>query len=530
MTDGGRWRALGAVLVVVVAGHLSLFPKIADLDGFYHIGHAKAYLEGSFFDTSLPWATQSVIGDRGADLWWGFHVLIAPFALFDDPAVGIRLAALALTTVLGLTVLTVLNRHEVPGAGWWTAGFLVAVPNLFLRYLMVRPHVLSLAAALLLVSVLVRGRWWHVALLSGLIAWLHLSLFWIAPGLVAAYALTRIPIVIGSEPDSVDRSVPIGAAMAAALVGALAGWLLRPHPLQTALLLDVQLVRLFAQKATEEPLLFATELMPLGPIELARTSWLFLALWVAALALTLRWLTVGIVARMGQERATLHVSAALVSVAFLGLAVLSARRAMEQWAAFGFLLLPLAWSFLLPHAARTRGRPILLALLGAHLAWGAWRHSLNVELVAFPGDALAEPAAFLEEHSRPGDIVFHAHWDNFGPLLAHNRTNRYLGGMDPIFQFAHDPQRYWEFFWMSADINVAWTCDAFPCADGVATDSHTVIRDHFGARWVLVEPRRNPRLSLELLRDPRYALALETRREALFEVLPDTTGASGPGR
>jgi hypothetical protein len=55
----------------------------------------------------------------------------------------------------------------------------------------------------------------------------------------------------------------------------------------------------------------------------------------------------------------------------------------------------------------------------------------------------------------------------------------------------------------------------------VATDSYLVIRDHFGARWVLVEPRRNPRLSLFLLGDPRFELALETQREAVFAVLPD---------
>ena len=147
---------------------------------------------------------------------------------------------------------------------------------------------------------------------------------------------------------------------------------------------------------------------------------------------------------------------------------------------------------------------------------------LNVDQVAFAGNSLAEAAAFLEANSAPGEVVFHARWDNFGPLFAHNRTNHYLGGMDPIFQFAHDPRSYWEYFYMSADINVEWTCDAFPCAMGVATDSHQVIRDHFGARWVLVEPRRNPRLTLELLNDGRYELALETHREAVFEVLPDT--------
>lgn len=525
MNDPER-RSLAALLLVVGVGHLSLFPKVADLDGFYHIGHTQAYLEGSFFDTSLPWATQSVIRDAGADLWWGFHVLLAPFALFDDPGVGIRLAAAALTLVLGLAVYRLLARHAVPHAAWWAAGFLVAVPNIFFRFLMVRPHILSLAASLALVSVMARGRWWHVALLSAAIAWLHLSLFWVVPGLIVAYALVRMPIVIGSEPDPDDRSVPIGSALGAGMLGLAAGWLLRPHPLATMELLNVQLVRLFAQKATEQPMLFAAELLRIGLPELGRTTWSFALVWLAALAVTLRHVTRGMVAKLGQERATVLVVATLVSVAFLGLAVVSARRAMVQWMAFGFMTLPLAWTFLLDDRARRRVRAPLAVLLAVHLGWGAWRHSLNVAQVAFDGDSLEEASAFLAANSEPGDVVFHARWDNFGPLLAHNRTNHYLGGMDPIFQFAHDARQYWEFFYMSTDINVDRTCDVFPpCGGGVVTDSHRAIRDHFGARWVLVEPRRNPRLALELLNDPRYALALETQREAVFEVLPDTASA-----
>ena len=39
------------------------------------------------------------------------------------------------------------------------------------------------------------------------------------------------------------------------------------------------------------------------------------------------------------------------------------------------------------------------------------------------------------------------------------------------------------------------------------------------ANGVVVQPYRNPRFALYLLNDPRYALALETQSEALFEVL-----------
>ena len=519
---------VAAVLFIVAMGHLILFPRIADLDGFYHIGHAFAYAAGSIFDTSMPWATQSVIGDLGADLWWGFHVLLLPFTSLPNVETAIRLAAVALTLLLSGAFLVALRRHGVRAAPWWTALFLLAVPNVFYRYLMVRPHVVSLGASLLLLSFLVRGRWWQATLLAALITWTHLSLFWIGIGLAAAYTLVVVIDGLANPVGLRHAGVSAQAAVPAVALGTLVGWILRPHPLDTAVLANVQVIRLFAQKATEEPLLFAAELAPLTPMELIWTSWFFLPLWVAAVALVLHYVFRRPRDTAPPEIRTLLITSVLVSSVFLCLTLLSARRAMVQWVAFGSLMFPFTWHYLVPHKLRLGARSMLAVALTAHLAWAAGRHVLNANVVAFPADTMADVADFLEEHSEPGEIVFHARWDNFGPLFARNRHDLYLGGMDPIFQFSHDPRLYWEYFYLSADINLEWTCDAFPCAAGTATDTHAVLGEHFGARWVVVEPRRNPRLSLYFLNDPRYELALETQHEAVFEILADYPTGRGP--
>jgi hypothetical protein len=513
----------GVLVLVVLAAHLSLFPKIADLDAFYHIGHAAAYAEGSIFDTSLPWATQSAIADHGADLWWGFHVVLLPLAI-GSVEWGIRIGALTLTVLLVGTFFHVARRHGAPHALWWTVAFLVAVPNVLFREIMLRPHVVSLAGALLLLSVLVRGRWWQAMAVSAVIAWLHLNVAWVAPAVALAYGLVRaVEYALGVREDR--ESVPPLAGLGAVALGACVGWVLRPHPVQTLELVSVQIIRLLAVKATEEPLTFAAELSPLSLSELVGMSWLFLSVWVGALIAAAYGAATGKLSTRPEARRLLF-TALLVSAAFLGLAIFSGRRAMEQWVAFGCLALP----FLMPVTTswfRSRVvRAVAVLLLVVHVGWGIWRHHANVELVASPPDTMAGVASFLADSSSLGDVVFHAKWDNFGPLFAHNRSNRYLGGMDPIFQFSHDPRLYWEFFYLSADLNTEWTCDAFPCASGVATDSHEVLRDHFGARWVVVEPRRNPRFTLYLLNDPRYRLAHETQREAVFEVLPG--GGSPP--
>jgi hypothetical protein len=519
VTDRASALQFGIVLAIVAVGHLSLIPNVADLDGFYHIGHAGAYLERSLFDTSLPWATRSVIGDIGGDLWWGFHVLLIPFALLGDVPVGLLSAAVVLTSVLGLTFMRVLRRHVIDHPGVWAGLFLIAVPNVFYRHLMVRPHVISLAASLALTSVLVRGRWWQVALLSAVIAWVHLSLFWIAPVVAIAYAVVRVPVTAVFGRERPDTGVPIRQAVPAAFLGALMGWLLRPDAIATATLLNVQLVQLFAQKATEQPLTFAAELAPIGIVELLATSWSFGLAWLATVTIVVRAAWRGDLGRVGQSRATLAVLGLVLSSAFLVLALVSARRALEQWVAFGMLSMPFAWHMLDGRSFRRGVYATLGLFLAAHLVWGAHRQRLNLERVSFPATTLAAVAEYLEENSEPGEVVFHARWDNFGPLFAHNRSNRYLGGMDPIFQYAHDPASYWEFFYLSADLTNEWTCDAYPCGAGVATDTYEALRHHFGARWVVVQPYRNPRLSLYLLNDDRYALAFETRDEALFQIL-----------
>jgi len=224
----------------------------------------------------------------------------------------------------------------------------------------------------------------------------------------------------------------------------------------------------------------------------------------------------------------LLVTSLLVSGAFLFLTLASARRAQVEWVAFGALTVPLIWSFAVPQKQRRRVLTAGLVLLAIHLPWSMQRHSLNVQFAGFSASTLAEAADWLEANTPPGDIVFHAHWDNFGPLVAHNRSNRYLSGMDPVFQFTHDPQLYWEFFWLSADIHDEWTCNAFPCYEGTATDTYDVVSEHFGARWVLVEPVRNPKLTLFFLNDPRFSLAFETQHEAVFRVLDESPPEPAP--
>lgn len=515
--------------MVVFSGHLLLAPNVADLDSFYHLGHAAHYAVTSPFDTAFPWARVSAIGDLGADLWWGFHLLLLPFGGFGEPVDGIRVAGVLLSMVLLAGVLWICQRHRFVAPWLWPILFFVAVPSVFYRYVMVRPHVVSLLAALLLLSFLVRGRWWPVFAASAAVTWFHLSLFWLAPAVVAAYLVGRrldrwfVAAPPGAGDD--DAPLPAGRAVAGVVAGSVAGWLLRPHPVAAARLADIQVFQLFREQAADLPLAFAQELRPLPLVALGWTAWYLLILWAAALAFLLWSLARKrsvLEAMPASERALLWASLVL-SAGFLCLTVVAAGRALVEWAAFGLVTVALVATYVVSEPVSRRTIVMVLSLVTLLVTpWIIREHRINVRLNAVEPDHLREVATWLADHSEPGDVVFHAHWDNFGPLFARNRVNHYLGGMDPIFQYAHEPGLYWKYAYLSTDLATEWTCDAYPCSEGTGVDTYVSLTDDFGARWVLVEPRRNPKLFGYLLADARYEMALLTEREAVFQVL-------GPG-
>ncbi len=571
--------SLIGLAVVVVTSHLMVLPKLASLDGFYHIGHAARYLESGPLDTSFPWATQSVIRTLGADLWWGFHVILMPFAAMGDPGLAAALAALILTAVLAATLYGVLKRAGVRWAGWWAAAGMVAVPNVLYRWVMLRPHVLSMAAAFVVLEALCTGRFRRAGVAAAILTWLHLGLFWMPMGLIGAWLLGQVVLGAVGTGNTVGAGNAVGNDVGAGLVdgrsgarratqltralagvawvvgGAMVGWLLRPHPFATVELAWIQIVELFATKGTDQPLGFAVELDPLPLTELFRTSWFFVVLWLLTVGLWWKWTRRGPQADTGRAATVaskephvpahtplLATSALLCSAVFLALALVSARRAQVEWVGFGLLAIPpilgraietamdrtagvdRAAVTMIGSRARPRGAGwVALAgavLLVAHIPWAVYRHSLNARLVAFQPNLLAGASAWLRDNTAEGDVVFHSRWDNFGPLFARNRHNRYVSGMDPIFFYSHDPARYWEYFYLSMDATTEYTCDAFPCDAGVATETHDAIRDHFGARWVVVEPQRNPKLTRYLRGAAGFRLAVDTGREVVFEVMP----------
>jgi hypothetical protein len=138
-----RERALGALFVgvvsVVYGGSLILarFDYQASADSYYHFAVAREMARGNFHSEGaarLPW---TILAQMPVDHYFGFHLLLAPFAALPSAVWGLKLATLVFFSAVPLSCYWFLNARRVRFAWAWCF-----LPLLFAnqdwRYLMLR--------------------------------------------------------------------------------------------------------------------------------------------------------------------------------------------------------------------------------------------------------------------------------------------------------------------------------------------------------------------------------------------------------
>ena len=121
------------------------------------------------------------------------------------------------------------------------------------------------------------------------------------------------------------------------------------------------------------------------------------------------------------------------------------------------------------------------------------------------------------------ELVVNVRWSRFSTFYFWNQYNRYVAGLDPIFNYAHDPQLYWKYHYLVEDNEVVLlgkTCGAPECTAEMLEDTRTVLQKDFHARFIVLDKRQNPNLLTFLKNNKGFRLGTETENEAAFEVLP----------
>ena len=508
-----------AGFVTAAAALHGLSPTTSDPDGFYHVRHAWVYRTQSLFDSAFPWARFSAIRDQASDLWYGFHLLLVPFSLPRNLLDGLLASGVFVTAAALVLLWAAYRRLGLAWAWAWVFAF-AATDDVLFRLTMVRPQPLSLSLAVLALALLAAEDLRRRPLLLGLVsfaaAFLHLALGWLVP--LVAVAFTAVCLVARWRPRWAD----LGAAFAGAIVGAL----LRPNPLGALRLAWIQIGLFMDVKRRGLPLPFGLELQPL--------AW---AVEWPRLVLPLVGLLVLLVAFLGRRARAREPGwsslAAWTSLALcLVFALLSwrvASRSIELAAAFGAAFAGLVWSDLWRASAeRTRrlaGAALTLAL-AVLVPLAASRYLDRVKgarpLIAFRGAGL-----WLDTYARPGQLVFHAWWDQFPHLFFWSPRSHFLGGMDPLFQYSHDETLFWKAHGLARDEHPESMCGRPSCAPGEGEATPLVLRRDFGAAFVLVHRTLNPRLDRYLAASREFKRVFDDGTDVLYAVQYDAAPPSG---
>jgi hypothetical protein len=527
----GRHRLGGAVgfvcfaiVAVALAAYLHLsLPNTPDRDGLYHYRHASLYWEHGPLTHGLPWSSYSVLSSIGADIWYGFHLLLAPFTLGRDPVRGVKLAGVFDLAALLVLVYAAMRFARMRLAFLWPLVVIGFSPYLLYRFVMTRPHVISTGFAALLLACAVDGSLWGIGLVSFAITFVHLGFFWVIPLIVGVVIFTK----------RVTEGKLDWREIAAAIAGGMVGWALRPDPIGAAKMVYIQIVELAILKQQGVPLLFGADLVS-GMQSLQQYGGNFLWHFLPALAL---WAMAAIIlvaaatsqAELTPRARTLLWSSFALSAVTVVIMMRFSLRAIDLISVFTVMLAAAVHTHILgPGIAGRSGfsTPASLravtAIGGVLIAFmlfrGGYEHARVMPKLGYSPTRFKLAAEWLADNSEPGDIAFNAHWDLFPDLFFWNTKDRYVGGQDPIFQYAYSPSLYWKAHHLYTGQFSSYTCGEPVCGPSNGEDTFTVLQRDFNAKFLVMEQKRQPALFQYAVNDPRFQFVFDDGEVAVFRL------------
>ncbi len=437
---GGRlailaWAALYAAVAASI--HFGAVSVPWDTDTAYHVAVGRLIREHGIL-RAFPWTPFSWLAGHYADKELLFHLLFVPLA-----GAGWITAAKVVGTVAGTALLLalylVLRAERVPLAGLWALIPLLASDVFVFRFALVRPHLLSIALAAVVLWAASRERLAVLALASAVYPWAYVAL----PLPLVLVALAEVARVASGRR-------PGWRAPASALAGLVAGVALHPNGLNVVRLSWVQIVdvMLLGAWGSRPDLELGREFDPFTIRQWL--SWMMGATAMGGAALALAW-------RVRRERVT-PLAFALAALAF-GLLTVRTARFAEYFVPLSAVALALALAaWRIGRRTAPPGGPGV-AVGGRSALLGDLIVPLGVAaaLAAYSGPALAETlrglrsrpdrlppalAATLSREIPPGDQVFTCDWQRTGDLLLALPDRRFVVALDPTFFWVEDPVRY----------------------------------------------------------------------------------------
>lgn len=484
---------LGSAIIAALMGFW--IKGALDPDSFYHVGHGLLYQERGVLSTRFPWASASVLSIYHADLWWGFHCLLAPLGLVKDPIIRLQLGG-ACVVFLHLVILGYAYMRMKLNP-WWAVASLTASGGELLRTQAIRPQGLSSALLVLAFVAMYQSAWPLCIGVGLLVGMIHpTSAFMLLPVAACSFASKMIN-------ERGRKGYPELVTLLTALLGAL----LRPGAGDGLQLLKIQLIDLTIVRREGILADFGQELNP------ATLNYM-----LNNIAGVLALVGVGIYFwTKKQKEVDGHIWGSLAIVA-MGCVLMAfvTLRGMD-------ITIPFA-TFALASAMANYGSfpvPLMLGILvNSGCATGNYVRSI-VSYNRAIGTEVQGVATYLMQNADREEIVFHPSWSQFGELFYWNRRQYYLGGMDPIFQYRKNPKSYWKLTAYASGRKPGFTGPTNPKAEGPDEEPlWKVVPRDFESRWIVLSVQKSTRkLDEALKKDPsHYIERYRDKHSALYEI------------
>jgi hypothetical protein len=447
-STGGRGAALEAVAAIAAFVAVALVVQFAvvavpyDADTAYHVAVGHLVRQHGIL-RAFPWTPFSWLADHYADKELLFHLLFVPLAALPWVTAAKIVGVVAETLVL-VAIWVVLRREGVRLAVLWALAPLLACEVFVFRFSIVRPHLLSIALATVVLWAAVRGRLAVLAAASVLYPWCYVAL---------PLPLALVGIAEVARAASGER---LRWKVAAVAVGGLAlGVALHPNGWNLVRLSWIVIARVLVQNAWGN----APGLELGGEFEpFAAGEWLRLLAVVAVMALC-----AAVLAWRDRRRDPLPVAFSAAALAF-GLLTVRTARFAEYFA-------PLATTAFALASRRVSWRPLAPIALGVSALYGAPPKLETLQALGTRADPLTpQVEATVQRVIPPGAQVFTCEWGLTGRLMLALPGRRFVVALDPTLFLVNDPELY-----------RIWYDLPRQARPGEAD----VIRQRFGARFVI---------------------------------------------
>lgn len=454
-------------------------PYPFDDDTAYHFSVARLIRQHGLLQ-SFPWTPFSWQATHYADKELLFHLLFSALTGLEFITAARIVGVFAGTAIL-VAIYLVLNDENTRYPGIWTLIPLASSVFVF-RFALVRPHLISIALATVMLWALANRRSYILGCCSFLFPLSYVA-FWQIP--LMLLVATESARVFGGEKIQWKQ-------IAVVVTGITAGVLIHPNSWNLLQLNWIHMSDILFQGAWGDmaAVELGSEFYPYSWREWSR--FLSISVGFIVIATYLSW--------KDRRRCSTPLAYAIAAIIFALLTVKS-MRFLEYFVPLSMIALAVAVrSFQL----RLLAPALLFVYVLYTLAFGTGPGMALFSSDVRVGHVLPETARMFVKSIPPNSQIFTCGWDYTGELLLVLPDRKYIVAADPTLFYLNDPIRYAQWGKITALDPAIMT---------------RTIRETFNSRFVLCENNLNyERLFDSLSLDPTVSMLLVDNRWVLFDL------------